>query len=284
VEAALQALEEQPDVSMVAAPGSTYVAGAQKNHAQADAISDLLIRHAERMRYRIALLDPVNGLDLEGVRAQRDRIDSAYAAFYYPWVRAIDPLTKGDILLPPSGFVAGIYARVDAERGVSKTPANEVVRLGAGLERMVDAAEQESLNAAGINCFRVLDGRGVVLWSARTTAADPDWKYVSVRRYLAYLEHSIDRGLQWAVFEPNGEGLWSNVRRTVEDFLLVQWRGGALMGNTPEQAFWVRCDRSTMAQQDLDDGRLICVVGVAVVRPAEFVIVRIGLWTADHRP
>jgi uncharacterized protein len=284
-EVALQALEEAAEVSIVAAPGSTYVAaGAPVDRAPADAIGDLLIRHAERMRYRIALLDSVNGLDLAGVRAQRDRIDSSYAAFYYPWVRAADPLTTGDMLLPASGFVAGIYARVDAQRGVSKAPANEVVRLAVGLERIVDATEQESLNAAGINCFRVFDDRGVVLWGARTTTADPDWKYVNIRRYVAFLEHSIDRGLQWAVFERNGDALWYNVHRCVENFLSVQWRSGALIGSTPEQAYWVRCDRSTMTQQDLDSGRVICVVGVALLSPAEFVIIRIGLWTADHRP
>jgi phage tail sheath protein FI len=283
-EVALQALEKALDVSIVAAPGSTYaVVGAHVNAAPADAIGNLLIRHAERMRYRIAVLDSVDGLDLNGVRAQRGRIESPYAAFYYPWVRARDPLTKGQILLPPSGFVAGIYARVDADRGVSKAPADEVVRLAVGLERTLDAAEQESLKTAGINCFRVISGQGVVLLGARTTSADPEWKYVNVRRYFTFLEHSIERGLQWAVFEPNRDTLWSNVRRTVEDFLSAQWRSGALIGNTPEQAYWVRCDRSTMTQQDLDNGRLICLIGVAPVKPAEFVNLRIGLWTADHQ-
>src|ERR1700730_5654954 len=261
-EAALHALEKAPDVSIVAASGSTYVAGgAQADRARADAVSDLLIRHAERMRYRIALLDSVNGADFDGVHAQRDRIDSSYAAFHYPWLRAIDPLTNGDILLPPSGFVAGIYARVDAQRGVSKAPANEAVRLAVGLERTVDATQQELLSAAGINSFRVFDDRGVVLWGARTASRDPEWTYVNVRRYAAFLERSIDHGLQWVVFEPNGDALWANVRRTVEDFLMNQWQTGALAGNAPEQAYFVRCDRSTMTQQDLDEGRLICIVG-----------------------
>jgi dephospho-CoA kinase len=283
-EAALHALEEAADVSIVAAPGSTYVAaGAQADRARADAVSGLLIRHAERMRYRIAVLDSASGLDVDGVGRQRERIDSPYAAFYYPWLRAIDPPTSGEILQPPSGFVAGIYARVDAQRGVSKAPANEVVRSVTGLERIVDTAQVEVLNAAGINCFRVFTDRGVVLWGARTATSDPEWKYLNIRRYAAFLERSIDQGLQWVVFEPNGEALWSNVRRAVGDFLAAEWRTGALLGNAPEQAFFVRCDRSTMTQQDLDQGRLVCMVGVAVLKPAEFVIFRIGLWTADHR-
>jgi uncharacterized protein len=284
-EAALHALEEAADTSIVAAPGSTYVtAGAQDDRAYSDAVSDLLIRHAEQMRYRIALLDSVNGDDLDGVRAQRARIDSSYAALYYPWIRATDPRSSCEILLPPSGFVAGVYARVDEQRGVSKAPANEVVRLATGVEGTIDSAQQDSLNAAGINSVRRFTDAGVVLWGARTTSNDPAFRYVNLRRYLAFLEHSIDQGLQWVVFEPNGATLWSTVRRTVEDFLSTQWRNGALAGSTSEQAYFVRCDRSTMTQDDLDQGRLVCVIGVALVKPAEFVIFRIGLWTADHRP
>jgi hypothetical protein len=139
------------------------------------------------------------------------------------------------------------------------------------------------LNPEGINCFRFFEGRGYRLWGARTISSDPEWKYISVRRYFAYLEHSVDKGTQWAVFENNNEALWANIRRTVEDFLFNEWRSGALMGSKPEEAFFVRCDRSTMTQNDLDNGRLICLVGVAVVKPAEFVIFRIGQWTADRK-
>jgi len=183
--------------------------------------------------------------------------------------------------LPPSGFIAGIYSRNDIEKGVSKSPANEVVNLATGLESLLTDAEQQALNAEGIDCLRTFVGRGVVVWGARTTSSDPEWKYLSVRRYLAYLERSIDRGMQWTVFEPNAEGLWAMVQRNIEDFLLNEWRAGALVGNKPEMAFFVRCDRSTMSQNDLDNGRLICLIGVAPARPAEFVIVRIGLCTAD---
>jgi len=213
----------------------------------------------------------------------RARVDSKHAALYYPWVWTRDPITATDIALPPSAFVAGIYARNDIEKGVSKAPANQVVHLAIGLEIVLSDAQQEALNAEGIDCLRTFVGRGVLVWGARTTSSDPEWKYVSVRRYLAYLEHSIDRGTQWTVFEPKGEALWGTVRRSIEGFLLNEWRTGALMGNKPEMAFFVRCDRSTMTQNDLDNGRLICLIGVAPVRPAEFVILRIGLWTADRK-
>ncbi len=278
--AALQALAEVNDVSIVAAPGSSYVPpDAPADRAEADVIADLLIRHAGQMRYRLAVIDSANGLDPQGALAQRGRLNSSYAAFYYPWVGAKDPSTQRDILLPPSGFVAGVCARVDAQHGPWKAPANEPIGAATGLERTLEAAQSESLGAAGVNVFRVLPGQGVTLWGARTASDDPEWRYVNVRRYAAFLEHSIADGLQWAVFEPNNEQLWSAVRRTVDDFLFANWQSGGLAGNRSEEAYFVRCDRTTMTQQDIDDGRLICEVGVAVVRPAEFVIFRIGQWT-----
>ena len=170
------------------------------------------------------------------------------------------------------------------ERGVFKAPANEVVRSATGLEREVTAAEQEILNPLGVNCLRSFPGRGFRVWGARTVSSDPEWKYVNVRRYFLYLEHSIDKGTQWAVFEPNGEALWQQVRRTIEDFLLNEWRAGALVGSKAEQAFFVRCDRTTMTQNDIDQGRLVCLVGVAVLKPAEFIIFRISQNTAASSP
>ena len=217
------------------------------------------------------------------MRAFRALYDSSHAAFYYPWVRVMDPLTGQENVYPRSGFVAGIYARNDVERAVYKAPANEVVRLALGFETMVTKGQQEVLNPEGVNCFRFFEGRGMRLWGARTMSSDPEWKYVNVRRYFCYLERSIDRGTQWAVFEPNGERLWANVRRTVEDFLLNEWQNGALLGDKPERAYFVKCDRSTMTQNDLDNGRLVCLVGVAALKPAEFVIFRIGQWTADRK-
>jgi len=282
--------EDIEEISIVAAPGAT---DRDPNLEDADnedrvlAINSALIVHCQlRMRYRVAVLDSRPGQILSEVRDTRGKIDSTHAAFYYPWIRAIDPLDpegRREVALPPSGFVAGIYARSDVLHGVVKAPANEVVFGAIGFERLLNKAQQDILNPLGINCFRFFEGRGLRLWGARTISSDPEWKYISVRRYFAYLEHSIDRGTQWAVFENNGDALWANVQRTVEDFLFNEWRNGALLGLKPEQAFFVRCDRSTMTQNDLDNGRLICLVGVAVVKPAEFVIFRIGQMTADSR-
>jgi phage tail sheath protein FI len=278
------------EISIVAAPGSTADdpnLSADENQRRVIAINNALIAHCQlRMRYRVAVLDAQPGQILSEVRDTRGKLDSTHAAFYYPWVTVLDPLDpegRREIAVPPSGFVAGIYARTDVLHGVVKAPANEVVFGAVGFERLLNKAQQDILNPLGINCFRFFEGRGLRLWGARTISSDPEWKYISVRRYFAYLEHSIDRGTQWAVFENNGDALWANVRRTVEDFLFNEWRNGALLGLKPEQAFFVRCDRSTMTQNDLDNGRLICLVGVAVVKPAEFVIFRIGQMTADAR-
>jgi len=278
----LKAFEDIEDISIVAAPGSTY--GYNNGYStQSPTIINLLISHAERMKYRIAVLDSGNNQTIADVRAMRARLDSKYAAFYYPWIRVLDPVTQQEIHLPPSGFVSGIYARNDVERAVYKAPANEVVRLAIGFEKTLNKAQQEVLNPEGVNCFRFFEGRGFRLWGARTTSSDPEWKYVNLRRYFAYLERSIDRGTQWAVFEPNGDALWANVRQTIQDFLYNEWVSGALLGEKPEKAYFVRCDRSTMMQNDLDNGRLICQIGVAVVKPAEFVIFRIGQWTSDRK-
>lgn len=278
----LKSFEDIEDVSIIAAPGSTfgYEDGYRKNGA---AITNLLISHAERMRYLIAVLDSGDNQTIADVRAMRARVDSKYAAFYYPWIRVLDPVTRQEIVLPPSGFVSGIYARNDIQRAVYKAPANEVVNSALGFELLLNKAQQEVLNPEGINCFRFFEGRGFRLWGARTISSDPEWKYVNLRRYFAYLERSIDRGTQWAVFEPNGEALWSNVRRTIEDFLLNEFQMGALLGDKPEKAYFVRCDRSTMTQNDLDNGRLVCLIGVAPIRPAEFVVFRIGQWTGDRK-
>ena len=277
----LKQFEGLEDIAIVAAPGATWQYAARVDDA--NAVINLLMSHAERMRYRIAIIDPPPGQTIGEVRKQRAKLDSTHAALYYPWVTVQDPVTRGRIALPPSGFVAGIYARNDIERGVWKAPANEVVRGAIAFETPVNTAQQEVLNPEGINCFRSFEGRGLRLWGARTLSSDPEWKYVNVRRYFAYLERSIDKGTQWAVFEPNGEALWANVRATIRDFLVNEWASGALLGDKPEKAFFVRCDRSTMTQNDLDNGRLVCLVGVAPLKPAEFVIFRIGQWTADSQ-
>lgn len=277
-----RAFEDIEDISIVAAPGATagYENGYKPN---ADTILRHLISHCERMRYRIAVLDSADKHLLSQVRAYRGQLDSTHAALYYPWVRILDPVTEQEINLPPSGFVTGIYARNDVETGVHKAPANEVVRLAINFEQLVNKGQQEVLNPEGVNCFRFFPGRGYLLWGARTISSDPEWKYVSSRRYFAYLERSIEKGTQWAVFEPNGDALWANVRQTISDFLFNEWKSGRLLGLRPEDAYFVRCDRSTMTQNDLDNGRLVCLIGVAILKPAEFVIFRIGQWTGDSR-
>ena len=281
----LEALGEIDDIAIVALPDS----GTYGDTVLSEAATGNLIAHAERLRYRIAVLDAPEGSSMTEIRAFRGKFDSKYAALYHPWVEILDPnerVTQGAppkrLLLPPSGFVTGIYARSDIERGVHKAPANEVVR-GLSASRPTSTRAVRTCSTRGINALRFFEGRGSRVWGARTISSDPEWKYVNVRRLFIYIEHSIDLGTQWAVFEPNNRRLWDNVRQTVEDFLLVLWRDGALLGDKPEEAFFVRCDRTTMTQNDLDNGRLICLIGVAPVKPAEFVIFRIGQYTAESK-
>lgn len=280
----LEALGEITDIAIIAFPdGGTY-----PDAINCQAAAEALIQNAERLRYRFAIIDAPDHLSLSQIRAFRSQFDSTYAAIYYPWIEVLDPTqrpTQGAppprITLPPSSFMAGIYGRVDDARGVWKAPANEVVTGLTKFEVNVTKARQDVLNPEGINAFRFFEDRGFRAWGARTITSDPEWKYINVRRLFIYLEHSIDNGTQWAVFEPNGPRLWANIRQTIEDFLLVAWRDGALLGDKPEQAYFVRCDRTTMTQNDLDNGRLICLIGIAPIKPAEFVIFRIGQWTAD---
>jgi phage tail sheath protein FI len=279
----LAALAEIDDIAIVACPDTVTL----DPIAQPEAVGNLL-DHCEQLKYRIAIVDPPANSSISEVRQFRAQFDSKYGALYYPWVTILDPTAKNDpgvppamLTLPPSGFTAGIYARSDIERGVHKAPANEVVYGMTKLAFNVTYDRQSVLNPEGINALRFFEGRSNRVWGARTMSSDPEWKYVNVRRLFIYLEHSIDRSTQWAVFEPNNERLWASIRQTIEDFLLVTWRTGALMGTTPEQAYFVRCDRTTMTQNDLDNGRLICLIGVAPTYPAEFVIFRIGQWTAD---
>jgi phage tail sheath protein FI len=279
----LAALGEIDDIATVATPDSVrFDEGSQKTAV------DNLIEHCEQLRYRIGIVDPPMDRSISTVREFRSQFDTKYAALYYPWVEILDPTAKNDpaaapatLQLPPSGFAAGIYARSDINRGVHKAPANEVVLGITKFMQNVTYARQAVLNPEGINALRFFPGRSNRVWGARTMSSDPEWKYVNVRRLFIYLEHSIDKSTQWAVFEPNNEALWANIRQTVSDFLLTTWLTGALMGTKPEEAFFVRCDRTTMTQNDLDNGRLICLIGVAPTYPAEFVIFRIGQWTAD---
>jgi uncharacterized protein len=270
----LFALKNIDEISIVAIPGRT-----------SQTIQSASIEHCELMRYRFAVIDAEIRSNLATVQEQRGLYDSKYAAIYYPWLRIPDPFPENPritsyVSIPPSGHTIGIYARSDIERGVYKAPANEVIRGIADLEVKLMKEQQDILNPRNINVLRNFreDNRGLRVWGARTLSSDPDWKYINVRRLFIFIERSIDRGTQWVVFEPNDEPLWQRVKRVISAFLTQVWRDGALMGQTPEQAFFVKCDRTTMTQNDIDNGRLIVEIGIAPVKPAEFVIFRIGQW------
>ncbi len=267
----IQAMEDITDVSIVIVPGMW-----------ASVIQSALITHCESLKSRFAIIDPPNGLDIAGIRTFRAPLDTKYAALYYPWVVVRDPSLAQDVAMATSGHMAGLYARVDNDRGVHKAPANEVIR---GIQKLADDVtkrEQDLLNPENINALRYFPGRGNRVWGARVITSDAAWKYINVRRLFIYVEQSIDRGTQWVVFEPNDEPLWARVRQTIENFLTTVWRSGALQGGKASEAFFVKCDRSTMSQDDIDNGRLICLIGIAPVKPAEFVIFRIQQKTLDQ--
>lgn len=277
----LEALNGIDGISIIAAPGSSM-------STQAEAIRLELIANAERRgAYRIAVLDAPAAQTVAQVRNIRASMDSDHAALYHPWVivanpdaSPTDPSQPLELAVPPSGHVCGVYARNDAERGVYKAPANEVVVGALRFESNITMAQQEVLNPEGINVLRSFRGRGHRVWGARLASSDPAMRYVNVRRYFNYVSSTLDNGTQWVVFEPNSEQLWDRVTATVSDFLYNEWVNGALLGRTQDEAFFVRCGRSVMTQADIDSGRLICEVGMAIVYPAEFVIFRIGQKTA----
>jgi phage tail sheath protein FI len=262
-------LDEYREVALVTAP------------AASDDVIVAVRTHCENSKFRFAVIDcPSDRSDPNGLDPRTD-FESSYAAFYYPWIYTADLQSGARRKVPPSGHVLGLYARTDIERGVWKAPANDVLRGVFDLEYYVDTSTQEVLNPRGVNAIRQFPGRGIRVWGARTLSANSLWKYVSVRRLFIFLERSIYEGTQWVVFEPNDERLWERVKDTIRLFLRTQWRNGALMGLTEEQAFTIRCDRSTMTQDDILNGRLICEIGIAPVRPAEFVIFRIFQDTAE---
>jgi phage tail sheath protein FI len=205
-------------------------------------------------------------------------VPSKYAAFYYPWMNVTNPITGRQLSIPSGAHVAGICARSDNAIGVHKDPANEPILGINSLQFNLDDGTQSILNPRGVNCHRYFRSSGNLVWGGRTTTSDPDWKYINVRRLFIFIEKSIKQGTQWVVFEPSNSALWARVRRSVSDFLTGLWKDGMLMGDKKEQAFFVKCDQTTMTQADIENGRLIVVVGVAPVYPAEFVIFRIGLW------
>jgi len=265
----LSPLEEYSDISMVCCPDEYSVPG----------MAAALVAHCERLRYRIAVLAAPLGAGVS--IGPPKEVQSSYTAYYMPWLLVDDPRAGAALEVHPGGHVAGAIVQNDLRRGVWKAPANIPILGIAGLTHKINRQEQETLNQQGVNALRNLPGRGILIWGTRTTSKDSVLKYINLRRYTIYLEKSIQDGTQWAVFENNGETLWGNVKRAIDDFLVNQFKNGALFGVTPQEAFFVKCDRTTMTQSDLDDGRLVCLVGVAPVRPAEFIIFRICQLTAD---
>ncbi|MFE4856910.1 phage tail sheath family protein [Streptomyces sp. NPDC056670] len=241
-----------------------------------------VISHCEQMGDRVAVLDTPPELNAQQVRTWRNEeagYDSRYAALYYPWISVFDPATGRNTTVPPSGHVAGVWARSDAERGVHKAPANEVIRGAVDLDLRLSKGEQDLLNPIGVNCIRAFPGRGIRIWGARTLSSDPAWRYLNVRRLFNYLEESILLGTQWVVFEPNDDRLWASIRRNIGAFLTEEWRRGSLFGQNPDEAFYVKCDRSNNPQESIDVGQVICEIGVAPVKPAEFVIFRLSQYS-----
>jgi phage tail sheath protein FI len=242
-----------------------------------------IIAHCENAGDRMAILDaPPDMLpqDILEWRMDTAGYDSKFATLYYPWIEVMDPLTNRPMVVPPSGHVAGVWARTDGTRGVHKAPANEVVLGANGLAFQVTHDEQGGLNTNGINCIRAFSGRGIRIWGARTLSSDPEWRYVNVRRLFNYISESIIEGTQWAVFEPNDQRLWTRLRISSANFLTRVWRDGALFGATPEQAFFVKCDEETNPPDVVEAGQVVIEIGIAPVKPAEFVVFRISQFTA----
>ncbi len=276
VRAALETFKPIDEIAIVVVPG-----------AVSDEVQNAILDHCEDqyLQDRFAILDgrheEVTNFNLTKEAIQGGTRDSSYGAIYFPWIEVFDPITDKNIYVPPSGYIAGVYSRVDTERGVHKAPANEVIRGAEGVEIVVTKADQAGLNPDGINVIRKFSGNNnILIWGARTLASkeDPEWQYINVRRLFLYLRESIDEGTQWAVFEPNDFKLWAKIRRNVSAFLTNVWRDGALFGKTPQEAFYVKCDEETNPPEVRDLGQVVTEIGVAVVKPAEFVIFRISQW------
>ncbi|GAB3459413.1 phage tail sheath family protein [Actinophytocola sediminis] len=273
-------LEAIDEITMLSVPD--LMAAYQRGVLSAEdvkAVQLAMIAHCELMADRVAILDTPPGLKAQEVKEWRLDVtgyDSKYAALYWPWIKVADPVAGKQVFVPPSGHLAGIWARNDASRGVHKAPANEVVRGAVTLELNITKGEHDVLNPISVNCIRSFRGQGIRVWGARTLSSDPEWRYLNVRRLFNYVEKSILQGTNWVVFEPNDPKLWDSVKRTVTMFLRRVWRDGALFGKTPAQAFFVKCDEENNPAESRDAGILTVEIGIAPVKPAEFVVFRIS--------
>ncbi|BCJ37206.1 tail protein [Actinocatenispora thailandica] len=275
--AGLEALE---DVTMLCAPDlmSAYQRGALDDDGL-KAVQLGMIAHCELMGDRVAILDPPPGLNAQQLKEWRNVVagyDSKYAALYWPWIRVMDPAQGKPILMPPSGHLAGVWARSDETRGVHKAPANEVVRGALTLELAITKGEHDQLNPIGVNCIRFFPGQGIRVWGARTLSSDAEWRYLNVRRLFNWVEKSILLGTNWVVFEPNDAALWDTVGRVITMFLGRIWATGALMGSSWAEGFYVKCDAENNPPENLDAGVLTVDIGLAPVKPAEFVVFRLS--------
>ena len=273
-------LEAIDDITMLCVPDlmTAYQAGAIDDDGL-KAVQLAMIAHCELMSDRVAVLDPPPRLKPQRLKDWRLNVagyDSKYATLYWPWLKVLDPRTGKPIMVPPSGHVAGIWARNDDTRGVHKAPANEIVRGAIELEFGLTRGEHDQLNPIGINCIRAFPGQGIRIWGARTLSSDPEWRYLNVRRLFNFVEKSILNGTNWVVFEPNDQFLWAAVRRTISAFLRRVWRSGALFGQSAEQAFYVKVDEENNPEENRDAGILTVDVGIAPVKPAEFVVFRLS--------
>jgi len=273
-------LEAIDTVTMVCVPDlmAAYQTGAL-GRDEVKAVQLAMIAHCELMGDRMAILDPLPGMSVQEVhdwRVNEAGYDSKFAALYYPWLTCFDPASGRTAPMPPSGHLAGVWARNDATRGVHKAPANEVVRGAVEVANQITKGEHDLLNPVGVNCIRAFPGRGIRVWGARTLSSDPAWRYVNVRRLFNYVESSILGGTSWVVFEPNDPDLWGRMRRTISGFLYRVWLDGALFGTTPEQAYYVKCDDETNPSEVIEAGQVVCEIGIAPVKPAEFVVFRLA--------
>jgi phage tail sheath protein FI len=273
------------DVTMVIIPD--LITAARKSDGSIDlnlwkSVQTALISHCEQHGNRMAVLDAPPGMTPQQIKDWRGDVamyDSPYAALYYPWVKVDNPIgVNGDseVLIPPSGHIAGVWARTDETRGVWKAPANDTIRGVLDVERTITQNEQAVLNPIGINCIRPFGTRGIRIWGARTLSSDTDWRYINVRRLFNMIEATILEGTQYAVFEPNDMTLWEGVKRTLNAFLRGLWSAGALFGASADEAFYVKCDAETNPPESIDEGKLVVEVGIAPVKPAEFVVFRIS--------
>lgn len=276
----LGGLEALDDVSMVVCPDA--VAAYEQGLLDDDGLKAVqlgLIAHCELLGDRMAVLDTPPGLNAQQAAHWRTEVagyDSKFAALYWPWVKVHDPVTGGTKAVPPSGHVAGLWARTDAERGVHKAPANDVLRGVVGVELQTTRGEHDGLNPIGVNVIRSFPGRGIRVFGARTLSSDPAWRYINVRRLFNYVEASLLNGTSWVVFEPNDRALWGRVTRTVSAFVSTVWRAGALFGDNPSEAYYVKCDDETNPQEVIEAGQLVIEIGIAPVKPAEFVVFRLA--------